>query len=52
MTNGHNKKKRAGFRFFEAGMLYNVALQAAKALRQTTPVQVDNYRHLQALSSR
>jgi hypothetical protein len=32
MTTGHNRKKRAGTRFFEAGMLFNVALQAAKSI--------------------
>jgi hypothetical protein len=37
MTNGHNKKKRAGTRFFEAGRLFNVALQAAKSIKADDP---------------
>jgi hypothetical protein len=37
MTNGHNKKKIAGTRFFEAGMLFNVALQAAKSIKAADP---------------
>jgi len=37
MTNGHNNKKRAGVRFFEAGMLFNVAQQAAKSIKTDDP---------------
>jgi hypothetical protein len=37
MTNGHNKKKRAGTRFFEAGILFNVALQGAKSIKADDP---------------
>jgi hypothetical protein len=37
MTSGHKIKKRAGGRFFEAGMLFNVALQAAKSIKVDDP---------------
>lgn len=36
MTNGH-KKKTPGARFFEAGMLFNVALQAEKSIKVDNP---------------
>ena len=37
MTNGHKKKKRVGTRFFEAGMLFDIALQAAKSIKVDDP---------------
>jgi hypothetical protein len=37
MTGSHNKQKRAGTRFLEAGMLFNVALQTAKGIKADDP---------------
>jgi hypothetical protein len=37
MTNDQKMKKRAGVRFLESGMLFNVALQAAKSIKADDP---------------